>query len=107
MSSKDTIHVTDEIALIRAAQAERNLYIADKLGRFATKVASLVRKHVISPIIRRQAYRRQYAQLTHMDDHLLHDLGISRGEIAYVMAHGRQVDAANTNTPKDGSSAAA
>ena len=107
MSSKETFHVTNEIALIRAAQAERSLYLADILSRAGSKVAAFLRKRVYAPIVRRRRYRQQYEQLTHMDDHLLHDLGVSRGEIAYVMTHGRQVDAANTNMPKDGSSAAA
>lgn len=107
MSSKETFHVIDEIALIRAAQAERNRYIAGYIGRASRAVAHFLRKRVIVPIAHRRRHRQQYEQLIHMDDHLLHDLGISRGEIAYVMAHGRQVDPANTNQPKDGTSAAA
>lgn len=105
--SNETFHVTDEMALIRAAQIERNRYLADFIGRAKSAVSRFLRKRVTQPIVNRRHYRQQFEQLSHMDDHLLHDLGISRGEIAYVMTHGRQVDAANTNQPKDGTSAAA
>lgn len=105
--SNETFHVTDEIALIRAAQAERNLYVAAAAERAGKALVRFLRTRVLKPIARRRQYRQQYEQLVHMDDHMLHDLGISRGEIAYVMNHGRPVDAANTNLPKDGTSAAA
>ncbi len=107
MSTKKSLQITDESALLRLAQEERGRYIAEYVDRATAAIGRFLRTRVVGPIVRRRQYRQQMDQLTHMDDHMLHDLGISRGEIAYVMAHGRQVDAANSNLPKDGTSAAA
>ncbi len=35
-----------------------------------------------------------------MDDHMLPDLGLSRGGIAYAFAHGREGEPANSNAPQ-------
>jgi hypothetical protein len=35
-----------------------------------------------------------------MDDHMLRDLGLSRGGVAYAFEHGREAEAANTNAPR-------
>ena len=107
MSTRQTLPETNESALLRLAQEERGRYIAEYADRATAAIGRFLRNRVIGPIARRRHYRQQKDQLIGMDDHMLHDLGITRGEISYVMSHGRHVDVANSNAPKGGTSAAA
>lgn len=92
-----------ELEIIRQAHALRSEHIArwtKKLfgSLFAPMTAGLSR-HVLEPIRRRHQFNRQYEQLMALDDRLYRDLGISRGDAAYVIRHGRenQTMAANNN----------
>ena len=45
--------------------------------------------HLIAPILRWHRARRDSRQLMALGDHLLHDIGLSRGEIERAMRMGR------------------
>ncbi|AFK57372.1 MAG: DUF1127 domain-containing protein [Tistrella sp.] len=47
-------------------------------------------KNVVARMIRWRLERRTYAELKSLDDRMLADIGISRGEIRSVATHGRQ-----------------
>ncbi len=59
-------------------------------------------RHILEPIQHRATQRRQFDELMSMDDHMLRDLGLARGNIAYSFQHGRDPvvpKPANTNDP--------
>jgi uncharacterized protein YjiS (DUF1127 family) len=45
---------------------------------------------IFASLFERSARRRTYANLLHLDDHLLRDIGLSRGDVRQMMA-GRPV----------------
>jgi uncharacterized protein YjiS (DUF1127 family) len=45
--------------------------------------------HILANIRRHLTHRKAMRDLSGLEDHLLADLGISRGEIAAVVQHGR------------------
>jgi uncharacterized protein YjiS (DUF1127 family) len=45
---------------------------------------------MISSLFRRSERRKTYADLLRLDDHLLRDIGLSRGDVRQMM-HGRTV----------------
>ena len=101
MSENSNNEWFSELEILHQAQAHRAEVTADWLSSAFGRLASAFSRHVLEPIRRRQKFNRQYEQLMALDDRLFRDLGISRGDAAYVMRHGRTVDQtpANTNTP--------
>jgi uncharacterized protein YjiS (DUF1127 family) len=93
--------ILDEFAVARAAQHMRAQAFADLIGKAAGGLKGLVKRHLVEPLRARAARQRQLEELIHMDDHMLRDLGLSRGGIAYAFEHGREVEAANVNSPLD------
>lgn len=89
----------DEFAIYHAARRARAEAVASLLRKAASGIKGWVRRHVIAPLRARVARQRQLDELMHMDDHMLRDLGLSRGGIAYAFEHGREIEPANTNTP--------
>jgi uncharacterized protein YjiS (DUF1127 family) len=61
-------------------------------GGVADAVRDFLATRLVAPIARRLEERRQYESLASMDDHLLRDLGISRGEIDHVFRNGATYD---------------
>ncbi len=45
--------------------------------------------HILANIRRHLTHRKAMRDLSGLEDHLLADLGISRGEIASIVQHGR------------------
>lgn len=89
----------DEFAIYQAARRQRAEAFARLVGKAATGITGWVKRHVVEPLQARAARQRQLEELTNMDDHMLRDLGLSRGGIAYAFEHGREGEPANANTP--------
>lgn len=47
----------------------------------------------LSTLFRRSAERKAYADLMKLDDHLLHDIGVSRSDLQAMMAGSRRAHA--------------
>lgn len=89
----------DEFAIYQAARKHRAEAIAHLVGKAASGITGWVKRHVVEPLHARAQRQRQFEELTNMDDHMLRDLGLSRGGIAYAFEHGREGEPANTNAP--------
>ena len=95
----------DHGAILRRANELRNEAIAKTFGPPFRALGRFVKRHVIAPIGRRTAETRQLAELRAMDDNMLRDIGISRGNIEFAFRHGRDSDLplpANANRPHTG-----
>jgi len=88
-----------DFAVYHAARAERARAFAGMFGKAARGIKALVGRLIVEPIKARAQRNRQLEELSHMDDHMLRDLGLSRGGIAYAFEHGREAEPANTNSP--------
>ena len=66
--------------------------VSAALGGAADAVRGFVTARVVAPVLRRLEERRQYESLATMDEHLLRDLGITRGEVDHVFRHGASYD---------------
>ena len=98
----------DASAIAHAARAARARAFAEFIGAVAGGIKSLTNRFA-APLRARAQRQRQLEELLSMDDHMLRDLGLSRGGIAYAFAHGRDAEVgraefgvgepANTNTP--------
>ena len=93
--------ILNEFAIARAVQEMRSKAFADLVRKAASGAKGLVKRHLVEPLRARAARQRQLEELIHMDDHMLRDLGLSRGGIAYAFEHGREVEVANVNSPLD------
>jgi uncharacterized protein YjiS (DUF1127 family) len=96
--------IFDEIAIHRAARELRAKAFAELVGKAGRGIKSLVLRTIVDPIRARARRERQLEELMGMDDHMLRDLGLSRGGIAYAFDHGRDgefagAEAANANAP--------
>ncbi len=89
----------DEIAIYKAARELRAKAIAELVGKAAGGIRGLVKRYLVDPMRARALRRRQLDELLSMDDHMLRDLGLSRGGIAYAFEHGREGEPANANAP--------
>lgn len=88
-----------EIAIQQAASQLRAQAFAKYVGTSAAAIKVWVKRHVFEPMNARAQRQRQLDELTSMDDHMLRDLGLSRGGIAYAFENGREIEPANTNGP--------
>lgn len=91
--------IFDEAAIHRAASELRSKAFADLLGKAGRGIERLVHRLIVGPIRARARRERQLEELMGMDDHMLRDLGLSRGGIAYAFDHGREGEIANANAP--------
>ncbi len=91
--------ILDEAAIHRAASNLRAKAIADLFTKAGRGIKGLVKRHIVDPLLARARRERQLEELMNMDDHMLRDLGLSRGGIAYAFEHGREGEPANTNAP--------
>ena len=89
----------DEFAIYQAARTERAKAVAVLFGKATRGIKHLITRNIVDPIRTRARRQRQLEELLNMDDHMLRDLGLSRGGIAYAFEHGREGEPANTNTP--------
>lgn len=91
--------IFDEAAIHRAAAELRSKAFAELLGKAGRAIKRLVLRTIVGPMRARARRERQLEELMAMDDHMLRDLGVSRGGIAYAFDHGREAEPANTNAP--------
>lgn len=96
--------IFDEAEIYRAAREQRAKAFAELFGKAASGIKALVTRHLVEPVRARVRRQHQLEELMSMDDHMLRDLGLSRGGIAYAFEHGREAEIggakpANTNTP--------
>ncbi|HEY7607755.1 MAG TPA: DUF1127 domain-containing protein [Alphaproteobacteria bacterium] len=94
----------DEFAVYRAARELRAQAAAALIGKAFSGVKGLVKRHLVEPLRARAQRERQLEELMNMDDHMLRDLGLSRGGIAHAFKHGRDAargdaEPANSNAP--------
>lgn len=89
----------DELAIVQAANRLRAEYVAAVVRKATANIKAWVKRHITDPARARVERNRQLEELTQMDDHMLRDLGLSRGGIAYAFEHGREVAPANANEP--------
>ena len=99
MTTTNEKSLTDEFAIYRAASAARAKAVAELIGKAGRGIKGLVNRHLVEPLRLRARRQRQLEELMQMDDHMLRDLGLSRGGIAYAFEHGREVEPANVNAP--------
>lgn len=89
----------DHAAIERTARELRAQAFAELIGKAGREIKGLVKRHIVDPIRARARRERQLVELMGMDDHMLRDLGLSRGGIAYAFDHGREAEPANANAP--------
>lgn len=99
MNTTNAKQIFDEAALYRTARELRAKAIAELIGKAASGIAGYVKRHVFAPLRARSQRQLQLEELIGMDDHMLRDLGLSRGGIAHAFEHGREDRPANANTP--------
>ena len=106
MNTTNEKTLPSEFAIYHAARQAR----AEALGAMIRNASSAIKaaftRLIVNPIKARASRQRQLDELMSMDDHMLRDLGLSRGGIAYAFEHGREAEAANTNAPVKGPVAA-
>lgn len=110
MSKEENNVVLDEIGVYHAAQAARARYAAELLRGAVRRLRNWFVANIVAPLRQRNAQRRQLRELMAMDDHMLHDLGLSRSGVYYAFKYGRDLPSkyradvplpANTNIPVD------
>jgi uncharacterized protein YjiS (DUF1127 family) len=92
----------DTFDFYKQAHALRAQAIGRAFGRLVRVVAGWLKRAIVAPVLSRAEQRRQFDELLAMDDHMLRDLGIARGNIVYAFEHGREPELptpANTNRP--------
>jgi uncharacterized protein YjiS (DUF1127 family) len=95
----------DHAAILRRAHELRNESIGRVFGAPFRVIDGFLKRHVVAPLVRRSEHQRQLAELRAMDDNMLRDIGISRGNIEFAFRHGRDSDLplpANANRPHTG-----
>ncbi|MGH6904158.1 MAG: DUF1127 domain-containing protein [Geminicoccaceae bacterium] len=88
----------DPIIYVTAARQLQAQATAEAIGagwrgirRGLTGLAGLVRRHLLEPLARRAQRRRAHAELAALDDRLLADIGLRRGDIQLAL-NGRLAD---------------
>jgi uncharacterized protein YjiS (DUF1127 family) len=90
--------ILDEAAIHRAASELRAKAVARLIGKAGRGIKAVVAR-LVEPLRARARRQRQLEDLMAMDDHMLRDLGLSRGGIVYAFEHGREAEPANNNAP--------
>ncbi len=85
--------------LVSKAQYERAAFTAALIHKASRAIGRWAHKLVLDPLAARRQRQREYQEMMGLDEHMYHDLGISRGEANYAFQHGRPSDhtAANLN----------
>ncbi len=78
----------DNFALYSAANAQRALAVGEAIGTAVVGLRRLYRALVVAPLERRRTRQAAYRELMSMDEHMLRDIGITRGDIPYVVRGG-------------------
>ena len=99
MNTTNAKQILDEAEIYRAARELRAKALAEMIGKAASGLTGYVKRHVLDPMRARATRKRQLDELMNMDEHMLRDLGLSRGGIAHAFEHGREAQPANANTP--------
>lgn len=91
-----------QLELYATARRLRAEAIGKAVRAAASGLKGWVKRHLVDPARSRALRQRQFGELTGMDEHMLRDLGISRGNIAYAFEHGRDdvPVPANVNQPE-------
>jgi hypothetical protein len=95
----------DQAAILRRAHELRNESLRRVFGAPLRAVGGWLKRHVVAPLGQRSIEARQLAELRAMDENMLRDIGISRGNIEFAFRHGRDSDLpvpANANRPHTG-----
>ncbi len=87
---------------IDRSRAARSRAVAAALDHAFAALSSWLKRHVLTPLRERRERSRAIAELASLDDHMLHDIGLSRSGIYYAVDHGRDdiPEAANENAPR-------
>jgi uncharacterized protein YjiS (DUF1127 family) len=72
----------------RQNRKDKKMHIADNIGA-GGRTASLSRFNLLRSLAQRHRERRAIARLKELNDHLLNDLGLTRGEIEDSVRNGR------------------
>lgn len=78
----------DNFALYATANAQRALAVGEAIGAAVAGLRRLYRTLVVARLERRRTRQAAYRELMSMDEHMLRDIGITRGDIPYVVRGG-------------------
>lgn len=85
------------ISVLTAARIER----AEFIGRVVTRLSAWIVRGMIAPFAAMRRRQREYEELMSLDDHILADIGITRGDIPYLIKNcANQGKAGNDNSAK-------
>ena len=89
-------------AVLERAREMRAVEVGEALGSALRAIGRFVDKILIAPVRRWREQQQAYRELMSLDDHVLHDIGITRADIPYVV-RGRppaRRRAANDDSPR-------
>lgn len=89
-------------AVLARAREMRAVEVGEALGSALRAIGRVVDTVLITPVRRWRQQQQAYRELMSLDDHVLHDIGITRADIPYVV-RGRapaRRPAANDDSPR-------
>jgi uncharacterized protein YjiS (DUF1127 family) len=85
------------ISVLTAARVTRAGYI----HKAATRLSGWIGRALVAPLAAMRRRQREYQELTNLDDRTLADIGISRGDIPYLVSEcANQGRAGNDNSAR-------
>ncbi len=73
--------VLHENGVYHAARAAQARYMAHRLRGATQRLKSWIVANIVAPLRKRNAERRQLRELMAMNEHMFHDLGLSRSGV--------------------------